>query len=225
MKVLDLFSGIGGFSLGLERAGMKTIAFCEIEPYCRKVLKKHWPDVPIFEDIKELTADDLPEYPDVICGGFPCQDLSGAGRQDGIEGSRSGLYTEMLRLVSECRPKYTIFENVTDLLTGGGGSGSRSFSMTWPRSGRMQNGTVYQLPNLARRTIEIASGLLLTPTAQTEKAYTFRNPYALIRKNHADGNIQEQLMRVYKRMITPDCAQILMMYPNGWASLKRTEML
>lgn len=90
--------------------------------------------------------------------------------------------------------------------------------MTWPRSGRMLNGTVYQLPNLARRTIEIASGLLLTPTAQTWKAYTFLNPYSLIRKNHADGNIQEQLMRVYQRMITPECARILMMYPKGWTS-------
>ena len=74
LRVLDLFSGIGGFSLGLERAGMKTVAFCEIEPYCRAVLRKHWPDVPIHEDIRtrEFTEGEA----DVICGGFPCQDIS-----------------------------------------------------------------------------------------------------------------------------------------------------
>lgn len=121
LKVLDLFSGIGGFSLGLERAGMETIAFCEIEPFCQEVLKKHWPDVPVFNDIRELTADVLPAKPDVICGGFPCQDVSLAGKQKGIKADRSGLYTEMLRLVGECRPRFTVFENVTELLTGGGG--------------------------------------------------------------------------------------------------------
>ena len=122
MKVLDLFSGIGGFSLGLERAGFETVAFCEIEPFCQRVLKKHWPDVPIYHDVRELTydrlqADGITDI-DVITGGFPCQDLSGAGKRKGFEGSRSSLYTEMLRIISECRPQYSIFENVTDLLTG-----------------------------------------------------------------------------------------------------------
>lgn len=102
-------------------------------------------------------------------------------------------------------------------------SSSRGSSMTWPRSGRMQNGIVSQLQNLARPTTEIASGLLLTPTAQSYRAWSFQNPYALIRKNHADGNIQEQLMRLFRRMITPKCAQILMMFPDKWASLKPME--
>ncbi len=122
LHVLDLFSGIGGFSLGLERAGMKTIAFCEIDPFCRKVLKKHWPNVPIFEDVRELRAEDITEPVDVICGGYPCQDLSVAGQKKGITGERSGLYKEMVRVVSECRPKYTIFENVPTLLSGDGGA-------------------------------------------------------------------------------------------------------
>lgn len=120
MKVLDLFSGIGGFSLGLERAGMQTVAFCEIEEFPRQVLKKHWPDVPIFEDVRKLKGDQLGTI-DVICGGFPCQDISGSGQQKGFEGKRSSLYREMLRLISECRPKYSIFENVTNLLTGENG--------------------------------------------------------------------------------------------------------
>ena len=115
MNVLDLFSGIGGFSLGLERAGMRTVAFCEIEPYCRAVLRKHWPDVPIFEDVRKLTAADVPGV-DVICGGFPCQDISVAGHQKGIEGERSGLWSEYSRLICEIRPRYIIVENVANLL-------------------------------------------------------------------------------------------------------------
>ena len=82
MRVLDLFSGIGGFSLGLERAGMTTVAFCEIEPFCRRVLAKHWPGVPCYNDIRTLSAERLAAdgiSVDVICGGFPCQDISYAG--------------------------------------------------------------------------------------------------------------------------------------------------
>ena len=87
MNVLDLFSGIGGFSLGLERAGMKTIAFCEIEEFPRKVLRKHWPNVPIFEDVRNLHGSDITEAVDLICGGFPCQDLSHIGKQLGWVGN------------------------------------------------------------------------------------------------------------------------------------------
>lgn len=118
MKVLDLFSGIGGFSLGLERAGMETVAFCEIEPFCQKVLKKHWPNVPIHDDVRTLDGKQYRGTIDVVCGGFPCQDLSTAGKQAGFGGERSSLYREMLRVVSDCRPKYAVFENVTGLLSG-----------------------------------------------------------------------------------------------------------
>lgn len=129
MKVLDLFSGIGGFSLGLEAAGMETIAFCEIEHYPRKVLAKHWPDIPIAGDVTKLTYSEGVLYDDgqeiyrgtidVVCGGFPCQDISVAGNQKGIEeGTRSGLWSECARLLGEVRPSYAIFENVTALLSG-----------------------------------------------------------------------------------------------------------
>jgi DNA (cytosine-5)-methyltransferase 1 len=125
LSVLDLFSGIGGFSLGLERTGgFKTVAFCEIEEYPRKVLAKHWPGVPIYEDVRELTADRLRAdgiTPDVITGGFPCQDISVAGKQKGIEAERSGLWSECARLLGELRPDYAIFENVTALLSGDSG--------------------------------------------------------------------------------------------------------
>ena len=88
MNVLDLFSGIGGFSLGLERAGMKTVAFCEIDKKCQSVLKKHWSDVPIFDDVTNLKGEDIEETVDVICGGFPRQDISLAGKGAGLEGKQ-----------------------------------------------------------------------------------------------------------------------------------------
>jgi len=175
VNVLDLFSGIGGFSLGLERAGMRTVAFCEIDPYCRRVLARHWPDVPVYDDVRTLTAARLtadgiiPRTPDpkqrclcpsgeswngwlqrrdhladatgqrleiaefqrsssrqrprssiqgidLICGGFPCQDISVAGKGAGIGGERSGLWSEYARIIGEVRPKYVLVENVAALL-------------------------------------------------------------------------------------------------------------
>ena len=121
MKVLDLFAGIGGFTIGLERAGFETAAFCEIDPYAQKVLRKNWPGVPIYDDVRTITAERLASDGigvDVITGGFPCQDISVAGNQAGIEGERSGLWTECARLIGELRPRYAIFENVTNLLNG-----------------------------------------------------------------------------------------------------------
>ena len=122
-KVLDLFSGIGGFSLGLQNTGgFETVAFCEIEPYCHRVLNKHWKDVPIYNDIKELTYDTLQAdgiEPDVITGGFPCQDISVAGKQKGIIGERSSLWSEYARLIEDVRPKWAIIENVPTLRSKG----------------------------------------------------------------------------------------------------------
>lgn len=115
MKVLDLFSGIGGFSLGLERAGMETVAFCEISPVCRHLLAHHWPDVPCFDDVTTLTGEQAGPV-DVICGGFPCQDISFAGKGAGLAGERSGLWREYARLVRELRPAFVIVENVAALL-------------------------------------------------------------------------------------------------------------
>jgi len=115
MKVLDLFSGIGGFSLGLERAQMETVAFCESDPYCQKVLKKHWPHTPIFDDVKKLRKKDLPDDIDLICGGFPCTNISVAGKKEGIDGSQSGLWKEFYRLIKEIYPRWVIIENVANL--------------------------------------------------------------------------------------------------------------
>ena len=123
LRVLDLFSGIGGFSLGLERTGgFETVAFCEIEEYPRRVLAKHWPRVPCYHDVRDLTADALARdgiAVDVICGGFPCQDISFAGKGAGLAGERSGLWFHYARLIGELRPAYVIVENVAALLSRG----------------------------------------------------------------------------------------------------------
>lgn len=115
LKVLDLFSGIGGFSLGLERAGFETVAFCEIEKYPRRVLKKHWPDVPIFEDVRTLDGKQFRGTVELICGGFPCQPFSFAGRRRGKEDNRH-LWPEMLRLIREIKPAFIIGENVAGFI-------------------------------------------------------------------------------------------------------------
>ncbi len=120
LRILDLFSGIGGFSLGLEAVGgFKTVAFCESERSCHRVLSRHWPGVPIYDDVCLLTSTRLSAdgiSVDVLCGGFPCQDISSAGQKKGIEGERSGLWREYYRLIGELRPSYVIVENVAAIL-------------------------------------------------------------------------------------------------------------
>ena len=120
LRLLDTFSGIGGFSYAAERivGGYETVAFVEREPFCQKVLRKHWPDVPIFDDITTYTPER--GSADVICGGFPCQDISTAGKQAGIkEGTRSGLFYELMRVVRLVGPKFVVLENVSAILTNG----------------------------------------------------------------------------------------------------------
>jgi DNA (cytosine-5)-methyltransferase 1 len=115
LTVGSLFAGIGGFDLGLERAGMRVIWQSEIDPYASAVLKKHWPEIPNHGDIRSIRAGSV-ERPNVLCGGFPCQDISNAGKCAGIDGERSGLWSEYARVIGELRPDYVIVENVAALL-------------------------------------------------------------------------------------------------------------
>jgi DNA (cytosine-5)-methyltransferase 1 len=107
----SLFSGIGGIDLGFDRAGLKCAWQVEIDPFARKVLDKHWPGVPKHDDIRTFK----PAQVDVVCGGFPCQDISNAGKREGIDGKRSGLWAEMFRIVCEIRPRFVVVENVSAL--------------------------------------------------------------------------------------------------------------
>lgn len=112
MNVLSLFSGIGGFDLGLERAGFDIRAQVEIDPFCQTILEKHWPEVERYEDITKI--EEFPKA-DLICAGFPCQDISIAGKNAGLSGSRSGLWTEAVRAIRMVRPRNVILENVAAL--------------------------------------------------------------------------------------------------------------
>ncbi len=113
-KLLDLFSGIGGFSLGAERNGIETIGFVEKDEFCQKVLKKHWSDVPIIDDIRKVNGKDFGSAT-IISGGFPCQPFSVAGKREGTDDDRY-LWDEMLRVISSCKPTWVIGENVEGLI-------------------------------------------------------------------------------------------------------------
>jgi len=117
MDVLDLFSGIGGFSLGLHRAGFKTLAFCESDPFCKKILRKNFPGIKIHNDIRELDGNEYKGI-DVITGGYPCQPFSNAGNRNGHKDDRH-LWPEMFRVVKQARPAWVIAENVTGHVTMG----------------------------------------------------------------------------------------------------------
>lgn len=116
MQFISLFAGVGGIDLGLERAGMTCVAQVEIDEFCQRVLKKHWQNVPKYKDVLDVGKHNLPTAK-VICGGFPCQDVSVAGKRAGLEGHRSTLWSEYYRIICEIRPKWVIVENVIGLLS------------------------------------------------------------------------------------------------------------
>ena len=133
MRFGSLFTGIGGLDLGLERAGMRCAWQVEIDEYARRVLKKHWPDVPKFDDVRRVHGRNgcpepwrqmwcrecLDPNVDLLCGGFPCQDISVAGKGKGLAGERSGLWREFARIIEEIRPRFVLVENVPALRTRG----------------------------------------------------------------------------------------------------------
>jgi DNA (cytosine-5)-methyltransferase 1 len=118
LTVGSLFSGIGGLELGLERAGMRVIWQVEVNPFARAILAKHWPDVPKYGDVTNLDWSTL-ERPDVLCGGFPCQDISSAGLKTGIGGKRSGLWRYFAYAIRDLEPRFVVVENVADLAVRG----------------------------------------------------------------------------------------------------------
>ncbi len=119
LTVGSLFSGAGLCDLGFSWAGYRHAFFCELDPFCRGVLARHWPHIPIHEDVRRLKGSELPPL-DVLCGGFPCQDVSVGGKRAGIkEGTRSGLWKEFSRIIKEMRPRYVVIENVLGLLSHG----------------------------------------------------------------------------------------------------------
>ena len=165
LNTLDLFSGIGGFARGLEATNFfNTTCFVEQDPYCQAVLKHHWPDVPVLGDIRSVQGPDLPIRPDVICGGFPCQPFSHAGKQQAQDDPRH-LWPEMFRLIRECRPTWVVGENVIGLVQ----LGLDEVLSDLEGEGYAQGRLIFQLARLAPRTSDSDSGLLHTPTAKANQ--------------------------------------------------------
>lgn len=164
LRVASFFSGIGGFDLGFERAGMEVIFQSEINPFCRRVLKKHWPAVPLAGDINQLKIGDIPGGADVWCGGFPCQDVSLAnqGKRKGLEGDRSGLFFVFASLVRGHKPPYVILENVPGLLNSCAGADFQTVLDTLGKLGyicawRVLDAKYFGTPQRRRRVIVVAS--------------------------------------------------------------------
>ena len=163
MKVASFFSGIGGIDLGLERAGMEVSFQCEILDFGRRVLKKHWPDCPISNDITTVKAQDIPDV-DVFAGGFPCQDLSLAnqGKRKGLEGERSGLFYKYAELIKEKKPRWVFIENVPGLLNSAKGADFNAVLTTLDELGygvawRVLDAKYFGTPQRRRRTYIVAS--------------------------------------------------------------------
>lgn len=150
LNVGSLFSGIGGIDLGLERAGMRVLWQCEANPYRREVLRSHWPDGPCAHRVEDIGADTFPlptgveqsERIDLLCGGFPCQDLSVAGRRAGLAGARSSLFFEFARIADALRPTWLLVENVPGLLSSNGG---RDFAVVYTTLAELGYGLAWRI--------------------------------------------------------------------------------
>lgn len=161
-RVASFFSGIGGLDLGLERAGFSVNFHCEVNPFCREILRQHWPNIPINEDIRTIDDTEIPSV-DVWAAGFPCQDLSLArmGPRSGLRGSKSGLFHDFMRLVRARIPRAIILENVHGLLSSHGGRDftivlqaldELGYGMAW----RVLNSKDFGVPQQRRRVFIIA---------------------------------------------------------------------
>ena len=167
LTAISLFAGVGGFDLAFKRAGVKVTAAVEIDKKCRDVLALHFPETKLFDDVKEVTGEQLratgfiPER-GIIAGGFPCQDLSIAGLRKGLDGSRSGLFHEIIRLADELKPQFLILENVAGLLSSQRGKDmgivitalvERGYGVCW----RVLDSQNYGVPQRRRRVFIVAS--------------------------------------------------------------------
>lgn len=233
MKVLDLFSGIGGFSLGFEKASWKTVAFCEIDKHCQVVLRKHWPEVIIFDDITKLDKSKLSSDIDVICGGFPCQDVSIAGKGDGIAGSRSNLWKEYKRLINEIKPTYAIIENVANLRNKGlvtvlQDLSEIGYNAEWhciPASAigaphRRDRIWIIAYPSSERREGEWESG-------EVSGLFADKIGQAILRNSVSrDTWKKEPVPRVIEGRLNHEFVEWMMGYPIGWTeNIARTQRI
>jgi DNA (cytosine-5)-methyltransferase 1 len=161
MKFGSLFTGVGGFDLGFERVGMECVWQVEQDKYCNQVLERHWPNVRRYEDVRTVGKENL-EAVDLICGGFPCQDLSVAGKRAGFSGERSSLWFEFERIINEMQPKWVVIENVPGLFSSANGSDfgvilksldGFGYGVAW----RVLDSQYFGVPQRRRRVFIVAS--------------------------------------------------------------------
>jgi DNA (cytosine-5)-methyltransferase 1 len=172
MKVLSLFSGVGGFDMGLENAGMETVFQCEWDKHCRTILDRHWPTVPKWDDVSTLTGEHILAHApviDVVAWGSPCQDLSVAGKRAGLEGGRSNLFYEGMRIITELRkasngkyPRISIWENVYGALNSNKGEDFEAILKEMVEAGsllcewRVLDAQYFGIPQRRRRVFVVA---------------------------------------------------------------------
>ena len=192
VKIASCFSGIGGYELGLQRAipDSKVIWQCEIDPFCQRVLKKHWPDAKLYTDITKMDTQEV-ERPDILAGGYPCQDISIAGKGEGIHGKNSGLWFNMLALISRIRPSIVCLENVAvHTIRGGrevvGSLAQLGYDCEW---GVIRSGSAFGAPHRRARwfciaysyhrskAAEIQAGRKINPLCDTRRGHETSHSY------------------------------------------------
>ena len=215
LTVGSLFAGIGGFELGLERAGMKTVWQVEKDEYARKVLAKHWPDVRRHDDVCTFPPGDPDDWRcDLICGGFPCQDISGANPNAlGLAGKRSGLWSEYMRILRVLRPRFVLVENVAALLDRGfgrvlGDMASLGFDAEWD----VLSASAYGAPHERARVFLVA----YPGGFARGRRVVFDRKHDLPRDSQWSSTQGLKSGRVWKRWLIEACAAVDGNDPDAW---------
>lgn len=231
----SLFTGVGGFDLGFETAGMKCLWQCEIDEHCNQVLEEHWKGVKRYNDVREITKENT-ERVDLICGGFPCQDLSVAGKRAGLAGERSGLWYEFARIIGELKPRWVVIENVPGLLSSRRGADFRiviegleecGYGVAW----RILDSQYFGVPQRRRRIFIVASlgnadcGKVLFELKhfkECKRMEESRESIASCLRARGDGELHggAKFFRFDKRIrfITPTECERLQGFPDGWTA-------
>jgi hypothetical protein len=218
MRFGSVFSGIGGMDLGLERAGIECRWQIEISEFCKKVLSRHWPKVKRYDDIRKVHGNQL-ESVDLVCGGFPCEDISlASGIGSGIVGERSGLWSELARILGETRPRFALIENVPALR-------SRGLALVlqdlWAL-GLMRSGTVFRLAPLVRLTRGTDSLSSLTRTERSSHRLSRAQLLPTLTANRWSG-LQSHGKNAMLGPLNPEWCEWFMGFPTGWTELPASD--
>ena len=233
MKFGSLFTGVGGFDLGFEQAGMKCEWQVEFDKNCQNILRKHWSETELFDDVRTVGKHNLKSV-DVICGGFPCQDVSIAGKRAGLAGERSGLWSEFARIIDELEPNWVVIENVPGLLSSNRGRdfatvirwlAERGYGVAW----RILDSQYFGVAQRRRRVFIVGSfgsgsaSEILFERENAQKNDEMEQPGTTVvgsLRARGDGELHAgaKLIEVDEkiRFITPTECERLQGFPDGW---------